>query len=71
MSRRPIDLRSDTVMVYLRVERGDADGFVSALARKGLLAFHVGGGWIRAVTHLDLTDEDVADAVSILRRVSG
>jgi threonine aldolase len=58
-----------TNMVYFRVERGDPAAFARRLAEEGLFVFPVGGGWIRAVVHLEIDDEAIARALEILRRV--
>ena len=54
-----------TNMVYWRVGNGPA--VVEALRRKGVLMNHVGKGWIRAVTHLQVSDADIHEAVRRIR----
>ncbi len=54
-----------TNMVYWRA--GNGPQVVEALRRKGVLMNHVGSGWIRAVTHLQLSDSDIHDAVRRIR----
>lgn len=43
-----------TNMVYLQVAPGRVDSVLNALKGRGVLALPTGGGWIRAVTHLDV-----------------
>lgn len=60
-----------TNLIFFRLAVGDADGHVRRLAEAGLLVTHIGQGWLRAVTHLDVGDEDVeraADAVAALAK---
>ena len=54
-----------TNMVYWRV--ADGQEVVGRLRRKGVLMNHVGNGWIRAVTHLQVSDADIHDAVLRIR----
>jgi len=42
------------------------DRLAAALAAKGVLMFHLGGGWLRAVTHLHISDADIEKAAKIL-----
>lgn len=56
-----------TNMVYWRVANGPE--VVEALRGKGVLMNHVGNGWIRAVTHLQIADSDIHDAVQRIREV--
>lgn len=56
-----------TNMVYWRLEGADGDALVEALARRGVRMLHVGGGWLRAVTHLGITDESIARALERVR----
>ena len=58
-----------TNMVYFHLEDGDADDLSARLARDGLLVIHLGHGWIRAVTHLDVDDDGIERALAILDRV--
>ena len=56
-----------TNMVYWRVTNGPE--VVERLRRKGVLMNHVGYGWLRAVTHLQISDPDIHDAVLRIREV--
>lgn len=56
-----------TNMVYWRA--GDAAAFVPEMAGRGVLMNHVGGGWVRAVTHLEISARDIETALSIVRDV--
>ena len=53
-----------TNMVY--VDAGaDAVRLVSRLNEMGVFVIHVGGGWIRAVTHLDIDDREIERAITL------
>ena len=54
-----------TNMVYWRVSNGPE--VVEAMRRSGVLMNHVGNGWIRAVTHLHISDADIHHAVLRIR----
>lgn len=56
-----------TNMVYWRVANGPEA--VEELRRRGVLMNHVGHGWIRAVTHLQISDSDIRDALLRIREV--
>ena len=58
-----------TNMVYWRV--ADGGDVVARLRDKGVLVNHVGGGWIRSVTHLQISysDSDVHKAIRRIREV--
>lgn len=58
-----------TNMVYWRLADANGDALAAALARQGVRMLHVGGGWIRAVTHLEITDAGVARALETVRGV--
>lgn len=62
----------DTNLVIYRVDPklGTAADFAARLKRRGLLISAFGGQLMRAVTHLDLSMQDVDRAVDILREVS-
>lgn len=57
-----------TNMVYWRVEGDDGDRLVRALEAQGVRMLHLGGGWLRAVTHLEITDAAVDRALEAVRR---
>ena len=56
-----------TNMVYWRAPDGPA--MVEALRGRGVLMNHVGNGWLRAVTHLQVSDADVHEALLRIREV--
>jgi threonine aldolase len=58
-----------TNMVYWMVPGLAGDDLRAALAARGLLMLHEGRGWLRAVTHLDVDDRDIDDALAIIRGV--
>lgn len=62
-------LPSPTNMVY--VEIPDAEAFVERLAERGVLVNALGPSRIRAVFHLDITDEHVERAVAAFEEVRG
>ena len=55
-----------TNLLYFRVAGLDGDAFAASLAEQGVLMFHLGGGWLRAVTHLHVTDAKIEKAASII-----
>jgi len=57
-----------TNMVYLRFGQGQTTDHVRGLAQRGVRMIDMGGGWIRAVFHLDV---DKAGAAGVLRAVEG
>jgi threonine aldolase len=56
-----------TNMVYWRAE--NADTLVKDIAEHGVLMNYVGGGWVRAVTHLQVSSSDIQAALSTIRDV--
>ncbi|MDE0355781.1 MAG: beta-eliminating lyase-related protein [Deltaproteobacteria bacterium] len=67
---RPLDVDipdPPTNMVYWKV--ADGGDVVARLRDKGVLVNHVGGGWIRSVTHLQISDSDIHDAIRRIREV--
>ena len=58
----------DTNIVIFRVdsELGTAEEFCQRLAERGLLMLAIGPGQVRAVTHLDVSDDDTARAAELL-----
>lgn len=58
-----------TNMVYFKLGKGDADRQLKELHQEcGLLLNTVGGGWLRAVTHLDLSRAAAEQAADLLTR---
>ena len=51
------------------VEVGDAEEFLSALAREGVLATPARAGYARLCTHLDVGDEEIDGAIEAAQRV--
>ncbi|OGA49661.1 MAG: hypothetical protein A3G24_07435 [Betaproteobacteria bacterium RIFCSPLOWO2_12_FULL_62_13] len=56
-----------TNMVYWRWGGVDGDALVARLARRNVRMLHVGGGWLRAVTHLEVTDEAIDHTLAAVR----
>lgn len=56
-----------TNMVYWRMQGADGDALALALAQRGVRLLHVGGGWLRAVTHLGITDAGIVRALDCAR----
>lgn len=59
-----------TNMIYWRAEGIDGDALATALARRGVHMLHVGGHWLRAVTHLEITDSGIDRALDAVRAIS-
>jgi threonine aldolase len=62
----------DTNLVIYRVDPrlGTAAEFSARLKRRGVLINAFGGQLMRAVTHLDVSEADVAQAIDVLREVA-
>lgn len=58
-----------TNMVYWRLADADGDALSEALAQRGVRMLHVGGGWLRAVTHLEISDAGIEHALGAMRAV--
>jgi len=56
-----------TNMVYWRAE--GAETLVKQLGAQGVLMNYVGGGWVRAVTHLDVSASEIQVALTSIRDV--
>lgn len=56
-----------TNMVYWQA--ANAPVVIERLRDQGVLMNHVGNGWIRAVTHLQISDPDIHEAVRRIRQV--
>lgn len=60
-----------TNMVFFRLARGEAEAHVRGLVAQGVLMAATGGGWIRAVCHLDVGQNEVARAVEAVGALVG
>jgi len=49
----------------------DEPGFFEALAERGVGVGHLRPGWLRAVTHLDIGDDDIDAAIPAMQEVLG
>lgn len=60
----------ETNIVYFRVVEGklNPDGLKDELRENAVLVHQVGNGYFRAVTHLDVSRQDILQAISILKR---
>jgi len=59
-----------TNIVLFRSRRGiDAERLLEQLARSGVVVSPGPSGWLRAVFHLDISDDDVAAAIATLHRI--
>ena len=58
-----------TNMIYWRLTDAQGDKLAEALARRGVHMLHVGGGWLRAVTHLEITDSGIDRALEAVHAV--
>ena len=54
-------------MVYWRSDA--AANLVKGMAQRGLLMNYVGGTWVRAVTHLDVSQQDIETALKRMGEV--
>jgi threonine aldolase len=63
----PLLARPETNMVFFRVE--DTLGFLDATRSRGVLINPMADGIFRAVTHLDVSRQDVADALGALAEI--
>jgi threonine aldolase len=52
------------------IETSDAPGLIAAAAEEGVLLGAVGAGQVRLVTHLDVSEADVARAAGVLSRLT-
>ena len=53
------------------VQIRDEPGLVEALAERGVAVGHLRPGWLRAVTHLDIGDDDIDAAIPVMQEVLG
>jgi threonine aldolase len=60
-------VQTNIVIAHLGEQYGDADRFLTAMKDRGVLLSKAGHRSIRAVTHLDVSAEDVAAAVKAFR----
>jgi threonine aldolase len=58
-----------TNMVYWRVDGVDGAKLAARLAERGVRMLHTGKGWLRAVTHLEITDAAIERALEVARAV--
>lgn len=63
-------VETNMVVAHLTGTNSDADQLVSALAERGVLISAVGPRSIRAVTHLDVSREDILSALQAFRKVT-
>lgn len=64
-------VHTNIVIAHLDERHGDADRFLSAMHDRGVLLSKAGPRSFRAVTHLDLSHEDIARSLTIFRTVTG
>jgi threonine aldolase len=55
-----------TNILYFRPRRETPDELTQRLATEGILMNHLGGGWLRALTHLHISDDDVVRTLAAL-----
>ena len=58
-----------TNMVYLRFTQGAPGAHIQELARRGVRMIDMGGGWIRAVFHLDAGDDSARMALRAVEAI--
>jgi threonine aldolase len=68
---RPLAPESNIVMLDLVRERDTAEVVIPKLAEQGVLVVPFGPKRLRAVTHLDVTEGDIDQAIAIIARVLG
>jgi threonine aldolase len=61
----------ETNIVIFRLKGGDSAGFAAALKAKGVIVSVISGDTVRFVTHCDVSAEDCAVAVGVVREVMG
>lgn len=66
----PAAVESNIVLIETKGP-GGAASYQKALADRGILVLAVGPRTLRAVTHLDVSRADVAEAVEVIREVAG
>jgi threonine aldolase len=66
---RPLAPESNIVMLDLVRERDTADGVIPKLAERGVLVVRFGPKRLRAVTHLDVSEQDIERAIGIIAQV--
>src|SRR3989442_6032487 len=66
---RPSHPESNIVMLDLQRERDTADTVIPRLAQAGVLVVPFGARRLRAVTHLDVSRQDVERAAGVITRV--
>lgn len=68
---RPAQVDTNIVIFHVAPRLGTAVEFVERLGQQGLLMLAVGPSAVRAVTHLDVSEDDTQLACRILREVAG
>ena len=63
---RPLEPESNIVMLDLVREKDTADAVIPKLAERGVLVVSFGPKRLRAVTHLDVNEQDIDRAVAII-----
>ena len=58
-----------TNMVYWHMEGADGDALVRELAQRNVRMLHVGDGWLRAVTHLEIADSGIERTLDAVRAI--
>jgi threonine aldolase len=71
LTPRPAEPDTNIVIFAVDPQHGSAPRFAERLAEQGLLMLAVGPQSIRAVTHLDVSADDVEQAGEVLRQVAG
>lgn len=66
---RPLAPESNIVMLDLVRERDGADAVIAKLQERGVLVVNFGPKRLRAVTHLDVSEQDIDRAVEVIAEV--
>ena len=70
LSLRPDTVDTNIVIFEVDPALGTAGQFAAALKSRGVWMLAVGATLLRAVTHLDVNDDDVRTAAEIIRKVA-
>lgn len=67
----PRDVETNIVIFGVEASLGSAADFVARLRERGVWVLATGPQQVRAVTHLDVSDEQIERAITVLREVCG
>jgi threonine aldolase len=67
---KPATIDTNIVIFYIDPKLGTAEEFAARLEKEGVLMYDIAGQSLRAVTHLDVSREDVQRAAEAVRKVA-